>query len=750
MQRLLKYAGGLVLFALSSGALAWNPVQQSGWQYGPYQQSVQLGNYLYAAIGEAGFEVLDLQNPQQPQSVLRFGLEHSGTLIATDQQQTLYVLGLRQADAQSVLSIIDVSQATTPRILATLAVSGQQDLAVRGEFAYVLAANKLEIIQLSNPSQAEIIGQFMPEASSPTDAGFSDLAVDAQHAYLIGWDRGLSIVEISNPQAPTLAGSMSFASNPKGLLLDGATLYVGLYYSGFMALDVSHPAQPQALSDWAYGNYIYTEQAVYALGMAKHGDTLYLSLGAQGLQVLDVSDNTQPKWLGSLKEVPAKPYLLVAGQHLLLTSEREGLYVFDISQAQTPQMLGQLLPQAPHFTAIALQDNLAYALDAETGLHVFDLSGEQPQRLSHLPPSSSLTSFTDLAVRGHLAYLVGDYVGLQIVDISNPAQPQYLSTPGIAQNSFGAIKQILVQQEDAYLVTQGYGFYRVDLSRISEDASDLVQLIAMPGEGHRLAATAQRLYMVADGKLYIIDPQSLPRTGTITSAPGLPFEIADFVPSLISIQANYAYLLGYNGNYSEYALKIFDLQNPDAPELLGDLSLASLPNAVQAWGRYLLLTDASGLSLLDISDPKQAQALAHLDIGQFEGLAVAGDSLYLAQGEQQLTSWHLQPGQPACRTHLNAQGQLSIPCVEAGLSSLQQANLQQLPGSFSFDLDLSSLAAQSDADSLCAANYQPRNGYLILPCVDVEGLAHSYAVQLIQQSGSFRFDLEMSSLKTRP
>ncbi|MBE0410476.1 MAG: hypothetical protein IBX69_12165 [Anaerolineales bacterium] len=72
-----------------------------------------------------------------------------------------------------------------------------------------------------------------------------DVKVVGKHAYIVGNGSGLQIVDISNPERPSIVGICDLPGKPIRLAVAGNYAYVAAYDAGMRVVDISDPAVPK-------------------------------------------------------------------------------------------------------------------------------------------------------------------------------------------------------------------------------------------------------------------------------------------------------------------------------------------------------------------------------------------------------------------------------------------------------------------------------------------------------------------------
>jgi hypothetical protein len=232
------------------------------------------------AVGDRAFvsgtdlHVLDIADPLAPR--VEGSLDIDGWSLEVD--------GDRVYIASGVLSIVDASDPATPRITASIALSG-----------WVSAAYPMDDLVL--------VGTHETRAGGPisVDPETGEETVDLQPAM----PGGLRIVDVSDPAAPRLVGSLDTRREPGHQMLEGpyggvddvtakGTIAYLAALEGLVIVDVSDPTAPQQVE--------VVQGLSNASAIEVIGDRLYASrLGR--LRVFDISDPVAPRELAASRDL---------------------------------------------------------------------------------------------------------------------------------------------------------------------------------------------------------------------------------------------------------------------------------------------------------------------------------------------------------------------------------------------------------------------------------------------------------------
>jgi len=110
--------------------------------------------------------------------------------------------------------------------------------------------------------------------------------VSGDYAYVVNYDSGLAVIDISDPTDP---GTPVYTETPSwacGVYVSGDYAYVADYFSGLAVIDISDPTNP--------GTPVYEDTTGAANDIYVSGDYAYVTDYNSGLAVIDISDPTNP------------------------------------------------------------------------------------------------------------------------------------------------------------------------------------------------------------------------------------------------------------------------------------------------------------------------------------------------------------------------------------------------------------------------------------------------------------------------
>jgi hypothetical protein len=189
--------------------------------------------------------LVDISDPAAPRRIGLYSLPDGARYLAVASQKAY--LGAGQAG----LIILDISDPVAIRELSRSAGDIGQ-VAVLGSTVYAVdSVDGLRLFDVSDPAQPHLLGAFRPDEPitdlivAPSPLNLSDPLV-----YLGTLGQGVRIVNAIIPSGPQMIGVYSAPGSVYSLALEGTRLYVanGWGASGLSVVDITNPAAPTELS----------------------------------------------------------------------------------------------------------------------------------------------------------------------------------------------------------------------------------------------------------------------------------------------------------------------------------------------------------------------------------------------------------------------------------------------------------------------------------------------------------------------
>lgn len=298
----------------------------------------------------------------------------------------------------------------------------------------------------------------------------------------------------------------------------------------------------------------------------QRGNRVYVANGRGGVLVLDMRDWARPRLLGSLNLPKQALDLEVYGNLVFVACGEAGLQVADFSDPTSPRLLATLdLPGSA--IAVHLRGSTLYIAGGKAGLLVLDVA--DPAHPSLMAQVDSPSAALDVNVIGDCAWLACSRNGVARYDITDPRRPQPLA--GLARP--GVVRCLTVSGTLAFV-----------------------------GSFESKAVSSALL------SIYDCGDPARPRLLTEQVLAGDPLSMQIHQQRLVVAQ-------GFNG------VGIFDIANPERPQLLDSVGPIGSIRGALAEGDWLLLVDGTGfLHTMRRSDrlhlPHLGSIPSHMPYGQ--------------------------------------------------------------------------------------------------------------------------------------
>ncbi|MEJ2720684.1 MAG: FlgD immunoglobulin-like domain containing protein, partial [bacterium] len=539
------------------------------------------------------------------------------------------------------LQVLDISNPTAPPVW-----KGQYDTpgsawsaAAAGKYVYV-ADNVagLMVIDVSNPQSPSLAGSY------DTPGTAYDVKIAGDHAFIADGSTGLQVIDVSDPTTPVSVGSYDTPGEAISIDVDGDVAYIADRGNGLVVVNIGYLPHPTLLDMYDTPGDCW--------GVAVSGDHVYLGDALQGIHVINATNLVDLSYVTTVDPGGSHRRLYVDGDYLY-SAAYGTLYAFDISDPAFPSTTGSYT-SANVATTVVVDGEYAYAAcGSGGGLKVVDVAdGFRPFRIGGFDSPITVVS---AAIHGDYAYIVesGTDRKFRVLDARYPD-----GLPEIGSYDMLGL-DLCVAGDYAYVAAQWNGLTVLDVSAPSTPV--LHGSYATSGSAQGIVVSGD-LAFVAQGNsgLAVID---------ITN-PASPTELGSYDTALsatsVDVAGNIAYLTvgstgllvidvtnsssptqvgSYDtsgiaddvvvaGDYAYVAdrtegMSIIDVSDPTTPTLVARVTGAWTAYAVAVAGNYAFVTDGTSVQRIDIEDPTDPQILDEAEVGgTVSGLVVEGDILY--------------------------------------------------------------------------------------------------------------------------
>ena len=493
-----------------------------------------------------------------------------------------------------------------------------QDIAISGNYAYVVTRSSLKMVDisdLSNPYQVWSV-YFMP--SYFLEFRFQTIVLSSGYAYVAATDAGLLIYDVSDPYNHTF---QAWYDDKQSQIEDVAVWgnYAICGYSDWKApypkseevqvIDVSNPSAP-SLAGTYQTEAGYTVQGVdvssdgYAC-ICQYNE----SINTSKIAIIDLATN--PKF-------PAEV----------------GSY---IETGRTFNFIGNVI--TTFFKGVTISGNYAFFYDDDLCLVIINIS--TPSFPFFVGQCEIDFSIEDLDISGNFGGISRGR-GFSLCDVSVPSNPSSLGYFDTPDEILSRPNNVVASGDYVYISYTGDGLRIIDVSNPSNprEAGICADIFVVGG----LAVSGKFAFCIAGPGLCIVDISS-PSNPNLAATFDLPSDQHDFIG--IAVQGNYAYVSGTKRISSEEfaTLVIVDISDPLNPSTVGTYVC---PVQSRSFGgialsgnyAYLVVGDYSiiessraGMRVINISNPANPTEISHYisDGGKWwhKDLVVRGNYAFL-------------------------------------------------------------------------------------------------------------------------
>jgi len=360
------------------------------------------GHLAYVADSYFGLQIVDVTMPDHPVIVGSCPLMHLATAVCV-QGPYAYVV-----DTYEGLRIIDVSDPADPWVVSIHDEVGfPQDVAVRGDIAYLATWDGLEIIDVSDPVHPVQVGLIPPGVYY----GFESVMFDGDQAYFACGQGGLHVYDVTDLLQPQLLDTHYVYGHSANVDVTGDLAVVATRGSGMSVIDISDPANLVELS--------FCEEVTGTYSVSCEGGFAYVSSSIRGLCIYDLKNPADPQEAAFYRTGGGGNGLVVRDDVAYVAESWAGLRTIDVSEPADPTPVGLGLA-VDHLEDIDLAGDHAY-LASSSGVRAFDVS--DPAAPLQVGMHTVADGASDIAARDNFAAYISYHEGLVILDVTDPTSP---------------------------------------------------------------------------------------------------------------------------------------------------------------------------------------------------------------------------------------------------------------------------------------------------------------------------------------
>ncbi|MFX0057137.1 MAG: LVIVD repeat-containing protein, partial [Candidatus Heimdallarchaeota archaeon] len=415
------------------------------------------------------------------------------------------------------------------------------EIFISGDYAYVAdGLDGLTVVDISDPQNPFIAGN----CDTPDYA--DGVTVSGDYAFIADRASGLQVMDISDPTNPFIVGNYDNDQPFLQTVISGDYAYIANFFGGLLVINISNPANP------LYAGSCITDYLVLELSIS--GDFAFVSDQQEGIKIINITDPTLPEIIGSHDTNNARD-LVVSGNYVYVNDYITGLMVFDVSNPKNPINVANCSLPSGNAAAIFVLGDFLYLTNtlSESGyLYIIDISDPINPYIAGYCETIDMT--LSVFVDGCYAYIATSFSGVQVIRISDPISPSII---GFYDTSWSS-EDIYISGDYAYVADGQSGLQVIDIS----DPSNPILVADCDTLGYAYdIQVAGNIAYIADGSfgLWIVNISDPTGPSNITACD---------TPNLaqgIFISGNYAYVAdGQSG------LQVIDISDPSNPILVAD------------------------------------------------------------------------------------------------------------------------------------------------------------------------------------
>ena len=508
------------------------------------------------------------------------------------------------------LFVYDISNIDNPVIEASLNISWTTfygKLKIQGN--YLLLINRyrgIRLVNISDPLNPTIV-------STITESGsYYDAAIYNNYLYVAKGQQGIWLYDINNPSAPVYITTITDSSNRfEVVYIRDTILFSG--DSRIYLINISNPGNPSIISSVGihYGRY--------ASGFATLNNYLFVSLRYNAsFQVYDI---TNPLNISYLTEAGSEPgdAGVFASDHFVFIGGHEGFFVYDVSDPTNPVLLSRFLSTPVAGERIFLDGNMVYLVDWNDGLRILSFSDpRKPVEVGFYKDFSTMKFGVAKDSFAYVYYTGYTSAGLKVIDARVPESPILVRT----LNVYG-IRDMKIKDSLLFVLR------RNDLKIYSiSERENPVQIGVLDGldDPMGICLHGSYAYITNTQSILIVDIQNPANPQVVAE-----FDTTGFTPTMIRIEGNYLFALGFSNYTGNFTLYVVDISNPTSPVLISYLS-GTLQSQISAFAVngplvYIFSEPSAIFSrgvIVDVSDPQNPVLMGYIPAGND---AVVQDSI---------------------------------------------------------------------------------------------------------------------------
>jgi hypothetical protein len=307
-------------------------------------------------------------------------------------------------------SSTDIETSLPGNHVVALGITGEPgriyDMFVRDSLAYIAHDYKgLYVVNVRNPNSPSIVGNY------DTDGRVYGVFVDGDYAYVADYDDGLQVLDIRGA-SPTSAGEyIPLSGRIVNVIVSGDYAYLANDVRGLQIIRI---LESDSLSIHFEAEYLVDGGVMDVCVDSSHA---YLAAGTSGMIIVDISDPAYPAVVASYDSLDFANEIAINSDVVYIADRDMGLVALDVSDPASPTLVDSYGTPGECRSVYFDNDNI-YATDG-IALRVFQLlPGAEGDTLAYIGGYDTPGTANDVVVSGDVAYVADNYSGMQILDVA--------------------------------------------------------------------------------------------------------------------------------------------------------------------------------------------------------------------------------------------------------------------------------------------------------------------------------------------
>ena len=272
-------------------------------------------------------------------------------------------------------------------------------IVTQGDYAYVGGTGctgypTLYLYNISNPASPLQLSSLQIDTTVCT--GFNGMAVQGSYLYTLDPSTNLTVVDVSNPLAPSIASKNALNAVGDGITVQGHYAYIVNKGSvnNFEIWDISNPVSPARVGQGTMGLVSGSSSQVVV-----QGRYAYISIGGAGnaFEIWDISNPASPTRVSSNSTGGWSGVMTVEGHYAYITNASTANFgIWDISNPTSPTRV--------YTGSIATNYIIVRGRTMYTGAGVYDVSNPA-QPILIAPPFGNNSANSFASIQGRYAYV---------------------------------------------------------------------------------------------------------------------------------------------------------------------------------------------------------------------------------------------------------------------------------------------------------------------------------------------------------